>query len=193
MTCARIRKQILQSDVAQLPSGVLDHARQCPRCGLVLQRTRTVSGLIHLKAYEQPAPGAEGRCLAEVRDRIAVSQSWQQQGSRAEGAGLGLGWRFSFAAAFVVLIGLNMATSSRLPLVQPMAGQTESAADQEFVRAITNRMDTRSPVLQNLPRVGEVGGVFHQPSTTRSQHPYFSQPRVSKPGTYYYNAGYQER
>ena len=188
MKCARIRKFILQSDVARLPEDILDHARQCPRCALVLRRTRALSGLLHLKTYEQPAPGSAGRCLAEVRDRIALQQAWpQHQDGRA--VGFGFGWRFSFAAAFVALIGFNLITASRLPSFQPLVSHIEPAANRSFAEAVTNRMASSHPMFEallasnrmdSLPRVSEPGGIYHQPS-------------VSRPGAYYYQASYQEK
>ena len=152
----------------------------------MLQRTRAVNGLIRLKSYEQPAPGSEGRCLAEVRDRIAIYQSWQHQGTRTEAVGAGFGWRFSFAAAFVILIGFNLVTSSRLPSFQPLAH--ESRSDPRAPVA-ANLMAKPNPVFENLYAsnrmdnfltVSEPGGIHYQ-------------PKVSRPGPYYSQTSYQEK
>ena len=114
----------------------------------MLQRARTVTHLVHLKVQEQPPEGSQGRCLAEMRDRIAIQQAWQHQG--AETAGSGIGWRFGFAAAFVALIGFNVATTNRLPASQPLVSDTPSDSYRTFGDLVADDVATRSMVLDHL-------------------------------------------
>jgi hypothetical protein len=82
-----------------------------------------------------------------MRDRIAIQQAWQQQEVTA---GVGVGWRFGFAAAFVALIGLNVVTSNRLPISQPLVSDTQEPAYRDFADSVIEDLATRNPVWDDL-------------------------------------------